>query len=95
MSNTDAKAALAANEAKKKELEAALKAIEQESRVRWCRLTRHRSRVRAFDDTASCNTTAIVWVSIQSVGSTDTLSSGLSDRALITRNTKGLHFITL
>jgi hypothetical protein len=30
MSNTDAKAALAANEAKKKELEAALKAIEQE-----------------------------------------------------------------
>lgn len=30
MSNMDAKAALAANEAKKKELEAALKAIEQE-----------------------------------------------------------------
>lgn len=30
MTNTDAKAALAANEAKKKELEAALKAIEQE-----------------------------------------------------------------
>lgn len=30
MTNTDAKAALVANEAKKKELEAALKAIEQE-----------------------------------------------------------------
>ena len=30
MTNTDAKTALAANEAKKKELEAALKAIEQE-----------------------------------------------------------------